>query len=158
MNLIFDNGKDKFSLRDYNTYEEFLEAILPTVKEKDDILKEYTIELDGINSSDFDINFNSAGTIETLWDWYTRVNDLDEYDQEVVLAYASLYVVSLSGITEAQDNYIGWAESDYEMARDILYNYHCFTEDQIHYVVDTLECTEKILEYTESWAGYYFWL
>lgn len=158
MNLIFDNGKDKFSLRDYNTYEEFLEAILPTVKEKDDILKEYTIELDCINSSDFDVNFNSVSTIETLWDWYTRVNDLYEDDQEVVLAYASLHVVSLSGITEAQDNYIGWAESDYDIARGILYNYYDFTEDQIHYVVDTLGCTEKILEYTESWAGHYFWL
>lgn len=158
MNLIFDNGKDKFSLKNYNTYEEFLEAILPTVKEKDDILKEYTIELDLINSSDFDVNFNSAGTIETLWDWYTRVNDLDEFDQEVILAYASLHVVSLSGITEAQDNYIGWVESDYEMARDILYNHYDFNSDQVHYIVDTLDCTEKILEDTESWAGYYFWL
>ena len=158
MNLIFDNGKDKFSLEDYNTYEEFLKAILPTVKEKDDILKEYTIELDCVNSSDFDVNFNSVGTIEELWDWYTRVDDLDEFDQEVILAYASLHEVSLSGITEAQDDYIGWAEDDYDMAKDILYSYHDFSRDQIDYILDTLECTEKILEYTESWDGYYFWL
>ena len=158
MNLIFDNGKDKFSLEDYNTYEEFLKAILPTVKEKDDILKEYTIELDYVNSSDFDVNFNSVGTIEELWDWYIRINNLDEFDQEVILAYASLHEVSLSGITEAQDDYIGWAEDDYDMAKDILYSYHDFSGDQIDYVLDTLECTEKILEYTESWDGYYFWL
>lgn len=158
MNLIFDNGKDKFSLEDYDTYGEFLEAILPTVKEKDDILREYTIELDYVNSSDFDINFNSAGSVEILWDWYTKVNDFDELDQEVILAYASLHVVSLSEITEALDNYIGWAEYDYEIARDILYNYHDFTRDQIHYILDTLDCTEKILEYTESWANHYFWL
>lgn len=158
MNLIFDNGKDKFSLEDYDTYGEFLEAILPTVKEKDDILKEYTIELDYVNSSDFDINFNSAGSVETLWDWFSKVNDYDGLDQEVILAYASLHVVSLSEITEALDNYIGWAEDDYEMATDILYNYHDFSRDQIHYILDTLDCTEKILEYTESWASYYFWL
>ena len=142
MNLIFDNGKDKFSLEDYNTYEEFLEAILSTGEEEKDVIRDYTISLIGY---DYDIDFYRVKDLETLYNWYLDINEYEDYEKEAILAYNDLYGFS-TNMDKPLDELFGKYTCDYDAAYTLLTDYMDFNRDQAIYVLDRLDCVDKIIE------------
>lgn len=156
IDIVFDNGKDVFALSQYTNYDNFIEDISLTVEKEEDIFKDYTISLCGNDS--YDIAFYNARSVEDIFKWYWKLRDFDEQtEQDWILAYNSLYGFTMSFDT-CIDECFGEFDSNYEAAYEFLVWTKDFTPEQAQYILDYLDCTDKVIDTTfDVYNNYYFW-
>lgn len=113
----------------------------------DRTMEDFTIELTG--SPDVYMSFDGA-KIDEIFEGYKELMEFDEEDQDIILSYLDLngYNISLgkSAMYEALDEYFGEFESDREAAYSVLTECLDMTRTQASYVLDTLECVDKVVE------------
>ena len=88
-----------------------------------------------------------APSLTQLFNFYQDLLEYDDNDQEIIIGY--LY--NVDGIpdgymNDAFDYYFGIYDSDYEAAEDILSECLSMNRSQINYVLDRLDCADRVVE------------
>lgn len=142
IDINLNDGENNFNFSEFEDYDSLLKAILSTVEEEKDIIRDYTISLIGY---DYDIDFYRVKDLETLFNWYLDINEYEDYEKEAILAYNDLYGFS-TNMDKPLDELFGKYTCDYDAAYTLLTEYMDFNRDQAIYVLDRLDCVDKIIE------------
>lgn len=142
IDINLNDGENNFNFSEFEDYNSLLKAILSTEEEEKDIIRDYTISLIGY---DYDIDFYRVRDLETLYNWYLDINEYEDYEKEAILAYNDLYGFS-TNMDKPLDELFGKYTCDYDAAYTLLTEYMDFNRDQAIYVLDRLNCVDKIIE------------
>ncbi len=152
IDIKLSDGNVELYLSKFETYDSLESRLMKLLDCSQDqvidrTMEDFTIELTG--NPDVCMSFDGA-KIDKIFKGYRELLEFDEEDQDIILSYFCLYEYNLSlGMTcmyYAFDDYFGYFETDWEAAYSVLTELLDMNKTQAVYVLDTLECVDKVVE------------
>lgn len=143
--IVYINEISSLNFSNYETWEDLEDRIVDILGcTKEEVLKRaYDVHIVGFNSS-----LSYTQELDKLYEGYKDLLEFDE--QDIILAYLELGQLDLSYgrdvVFDALDAYYGRYDSDWEAAYDFLRDALGMDHTQTLYVLDTLDCVDKIIE------------
>lgn len=154
--IVYVNETSSLNFSNYDTWEDLKDEIINILgcTEQEILKRAYDVQLIGFE------NFLSyTKELDKLYKGYKDLLMFEE--QDVILAYLKLEHLNLSQGKEimfkALDSYFGKYNSDWEVAYDLLREVMDMSHTQALYVLNDLDCVDKIIEDNfDTYNGIYF--
>lgn len=154
--IVYVNEISSLNFSNYDTWEDLRDEIINILgcTEEEVLKRAYDVHIVGFNSS-----LSYTQELDKLYEGYKDLLEFDE--QDIILAYFELGQLDLSygrdAMCDALDAYFGRYTSDWEAAYELLRDALGMTRTQALYVLDTLDCVDKIIEDSFNiYNGIYF--
>lgn len=153
--IVYVNESTSLKFSDYKTWEDLKNKIIDILgcEEHEVLERKYTIELE-----EFEDFISETNRIDRLYEGYKNLMEFE--DPEVILTYIMLEGEELyykDIMFDALDAYFGKYEDPWDAAYDLLRDVLDMTRSQALYVLNDLDCVDKIIKDNfEIYNGIYF--
>lgn len=148
LDIKFTKGDVDLVMSQFETYEELVSNLCALSDCIEDDLRKKLCE-------DYQISVLYYGgwlcnlyvpSLAQLFNFYQKLSEYEDNDQEIIIGYLyNIDDIPSNNMNDAFDYYFGIYDSDYEVAEDILSEYLGMNRSQINYVLDKLDCADKVV-------------